>query len=162
MRRPIVMTVVWVVLGIPVVLILGFLGVPLAFGLAWILVFAAALLIAQQSFLDESGPWPPPPPQPVQRGSDVARLAWSIDTRTGMVGPSLRRRVTALADRRLREHGLQPETADPAVVDEILGVGAHAALNGPVLQRADLERLLHALEHPPSPRPWSDHDPGAD
>ncbi|UXW87264.1 hypothetical protein NFX31_07050 [Microbacterium azadirachtae] len=148
MRRPIVLAAVWILLGVPVVLFLGFLGVPPVFGAAWILVFAAALLIARQSFLDEDGPWPPPPPQPLQRGSEAARLAWSIDTRTGMVGPSLRRRITALAERRLREHGLPPETADPAGVDAVLGAGAHAALTGPVLRREDLESLLRALEQP--------------
>ncbi|MBS1697600.1 MAG: hypothetical protein JST25_04265 [Actinobacteria bacterium] len=151
MTRRIVVLALWVLLGVPVVLLLDFLGVPLAFAIAWILVFAAAMLIAQQSFLDESGAWPPAPPQVLQRGSDVSRLAWSIDTRTGMVGPSLRRRVTALVDRRLREHGLHTEPADAADVDAILGPGAHAALTGAVLQRADLERILQALERPPVP-----------
>ena len=151
MRGRILIVVAGIVLGVPVALLLGFLGVPLEFAIAWILVFAAALLIARQSFVDESGPWPPAPPDPPRRGSDVSRLAWSIDTRTGTVGPGLRRRITALADRRLREHGVQPETAGPAAVDAILGAGAHAALTGPILQRAELERLLQALEHPPIP-----------
>lgn len=151
MKGRILIVVAWIALGIPVALLLAFLGVPLGFAIAWILVFAAALLIAQQSFLDESGPWPPAPPDAPQRGSEVSRLAWSIDARTGTVGPSLRRRITALADRRLREHGVRPETAGAADVDAILGAGAHAALAGPILRRAELERLLYALENPPVP-----------
>ena len=78
MRRPIVMAAVWIVLGVPVVLFLGFLGVPLVFGAAWILVFAAALLIARQSFLDEAGPWPPAPPSTTPRASSpiACRRTW--------------------------------------------------------------------------------------
>lgn len=151
MRGRILIIVAWIALGVPVALLLAFLGVPIEFAIAWILVFAAALLIARQSFLDDSGSWPPAPPDAPQRGSDVSRLAWSIDARTGTVGPSLRRRITALADRRLREHGLQPETAESSAVDALLGTGAYAALTGPVLRRAELERLLQALEHPPVP-----------
>ncbi|MGN8027687.1 hypothetical protein [Microbacterium sp. 22242] len=151
MRRWIVLVVLWIAVGVPVALLLDFLGVPLPFGIAWILVFAAALLIAQQSFLDESGPWPPPPPEQVQRGSEVSRLAWAVDARTGVVGIPLRRRVSALADRRLREHGLSLENADAAAVDAILGPGAHAALIVAEMRRPDLERLLRALEAPPVP-----------
>ncbi|MFJ4166752.1 hypothetical protein ACIPY5_14460 [Microbacterium sp. NPDC089698] len=151
MRRWIVLIVLWIVLGVPVALLLDFLGVPLPFGIAWILVFAAALLIAQQSFLDEAGPWPPPAPEQFQRGSDVSRLAWAIDTRTGVVGMSLRRRVSALADRRLREHGLSLEREDAAAIDAILGPGAHAALTVAELRSPDLDRLLHALESPSVP-----------
>ncbi len=151
MRRWIVLIVLWIVLGVPVALLLDFLGVPLPFGIAWILVFAAALLIAQQSFLDESGPWPPPAPEQFARGSDVSRLAWAIDARTGVVGMPLRRRVSVLADRRLREHGLSLEQADAAAVDAILGPGAHAALIVTEMRSADLERVLRALESPPVP-----------
>lgn len=157
MKRWIVLVVLWIVIGVPVSLLLSLLGVPLPFGIAWILAFAAALLIAQQSFLDESGPWPPPPPEHSRRGSDVSRLAWAVDTRTGVVGMSLRRRVTALADRRLREHGLSVQVADADAVDAILGPGAHAALVAAEMRRPDLERLLRALEQPPVPstRPLS-------
>lgn len=151
MRRWIVLIVLWIVLGVPVALLLDFLGVPLPFGIAWILVFAAALLIAQQSFIDESGPWPPPPPEQFPRGSDVSRLAWAVDARTGVVGMPLRRRVSALADRRLREHGLSLEDADAAAVDAILGPGVHAALVVAEMRIPDLERLLHALESPSVP-----------
>ncbi|MCE4024487.1 hypothetical protein LXM50_00715 [Microbacterium sp. Au-Mic1] len=149
MKRWIVLVVLWIVVGVPVVLLLGFLGVPLPFGIAWILAFAAALLIAQQSFLDESGPWPPPPPEQFQRGSDVSRLAWAVDARTGVVGMALRRRVSALADRRLGEYGLSAHAADADEVDAILGPGAHAALVAAEMRRPDLERLLRALEEPP-------------
>ncbi|MBS1906539.1 MAG: hypothetical protein JST33_08225 [Actinobacteria bacterium] len=151
MRRWILLVVLWVVIGVPLALLLDFLGVPLPFGIAWILVFAAALLIAQQSFLDESGPWPPPPPEQVQRGSDVSRLAWAVDSRTGEVGPTLRRRVSALADRRLQQHGLSPGQAGAADVDAILGPGAHAALHGARMRTSDLARILRALEGPPAP-----------
>lgn len=157
MKRWIVLVVLWIVIGVPVALLLSFLGVPLPFGIAWILAFAAALLIAQQSFLDESGPWPPPPPEQFQRGSDVSRLAWAVDARTGVVGISLRRRVTALADRRLREHGLTAQDADADAVDTILGPGSRAVLVAAEMRRPDLERLLRALEQPtvPSTRPLS-------
>ena len=151
MKRWIVLIVLWIVVGVPVALLLEFLGVPLPFGIAWILVFAAALLIAQQNFLDETGPWPPPPPEQLQRGSDVSRLAWAVDTRTGIVGMSLRRRVLALADRRLREHGLTADDADADAVDAILGPGAHAALSAKELRVPALERLLRALESAPVP-----------
>lgn len=151
MRGRVLIVVVWIALGIPVALLLAFLGVPLEFAVAWILVFAAALLIARQNFLDESGPWPPAPPDIPRRGSDVSRLAWSIDSRTGAVGPSLRQRITAIADRRLRAYGVRLDTAEASAVDAVLGPGAHAALTGPVLRRAELERLLQALEHDPVP-----------
>ena len=74
-----------------------------------------------------------------------------MDTRTGVVAPSFRRRISALADRRLREYGVAPEAADPAAVDSVLGTGAHAALAAAELRRPELERLLHALENPPAP-----------
>ncbi|GAA4488736.1 hypothetical protein GCM10023171_28740 [Microbacterium panaciterrae] len=145
------MIVLWIVLGVPTALLLQFLGVPLPFGIAWIIVFAAALLIAQQSFVDESGPWPPPAPEQLQRGSDVSRLAWAVDARTGVVGLAFRRRLMAVADRRLRAQGVRPEEADAAAIDAILGPGAHAALAAKELRRTELERILHALENPPTP-----------
>lgn len=151
MTGRVLMIVPWVLLGVPVVLLLALLGVPLPFGIAWILVFAAAVLIARLSYVDESEPWPPAPNRPPHRGSDVSRLAWTVDTRAGVVGGSFRRRIRALADRRLREHGVLPEHADAATVDAILGPGAHAALAAPPLRLGELERLLQALEQPPHP-----------
>ena len=151
MTRRIVVIAAWIVLGVPVALLLDFLGVPLPFAIAWILVFAAALLIAQQSFLDETGLWPPVAPDQIRRGSDVSRLAWALDTRTGIVGPAFRRRVSALAERRLRAQGVPPEEADAAAVDAILGPGAHAALTASELRIPELERILHALESASAP-----------
>ncbi|MBS1675099.1 MAG: hypothetical protein JSS74_14180 [Actinobacteria bacterium] len=151
MKGRIIIVVLWVMIGVPLAALLQFLGVPLPFGLAWILAFAAAVLIAQQNFVDESEAWPPAPPAPVQRGSDVSRLAWAIDTRSGMVGPSLRRRVSVLAERRLREHGVDPDLADEGAVDAVLGPGAHSALTAPVMLRGDLERILRTLEDPRTP-----------
>lgn len=85
MRRRILTIALWVVLGIPVVLLLGFLGVPTEFAVAWILVFAAAALIAQQSFLDETRPV-------------AARIAAGRAARLGRVAPRL-------VDRHAHRHG---------------------------------------------------------
>ncbi len=140
MRGRVLIVVVWIALGIPVALLLAFLGVPLEFAVAWILVFAAALLIARQNFLDESGPWPPAPPDVPRRGSDVSRLAWSIDSRTGAVGPSLRQRITAIADRRLRAYGVRLDTAEASAVDAVLAqLGERPAQ---ARDNADPDRLL--------------------
>jgi hypothetical protein len=147
-KRSIVLVVLWIVVGVPVAASrIPRCPAPVRNRLDPRL--RRALLIAQQSFLDESGPWPPPPPEQFQRGSDVSRLAWAVDARTGVVGMALRRRVTALADRRLGEYGLSAHDADADEVDAILEPGAHAALVAAEMRRPDLERLLRALEEPP-------------
>ncbi|MDQ4213005.1 hypothetical protein [Microbacterium capsulatum] len=150
--RRIVLVGLSVLLAVPVALLLMFLGVPLPFAISWILVAAAAVLVLRQSLIDDAGEWPPPLPERVEHGSDVSRLAWAIDPRTGVVGFAFRRRVTALMHRRLNESGVDPDTADAETVDAVLGPGAHAALAARDLHRKEVERILDALENPPGAR----------
>ena len=81
------------------------------------------------------------------RGSEISRLAWAFNPRTGVAGEIVSRRVRALLRRRLARRGIDVE--DPAQrgrIDGLLGVGLWQRLNGRQVQNADIRSALDAAD----------------
>lgn len=126
-------------------------GVPAPFAVAWTLILLVVAAATRQTFVDDAVTWPPEPPRAEARGSDVSRLAWAINTRTGVAGHVVVRRVQGVVRRRLAHHGLDLDDPDDHPrIDAILGDGVRACLHAREVQRADIERVLDALDRIPT------------
>lgn len=136
-----------------VVLVLLFaLGVPLLFAAAWLLIVLTIVLVGRQVFFDEVSAWPPEQRRRAERGSEVSRLAWSINSRTGVAGHVAVRRVQNVLRRRLAHRGLDlDDPAQHATIDALLGQGVRHALHKREVQAADLELVLDAIERVAAP-----------
>lgn len=127
--------------------VLSLIGLPPLFVTAWILIVVALGIVTRQTLFEEHVAWPPDRPTPPFRGSDVSRLAWTVNARTGAVGYGLVRRLDALMRHRLAAHGLDVD--DPAHaerIDALLGPGVRTALSSRAVHRTDAERVLDAVE----------------
>ncbi len=147
MKGRIVLAGMGAVVAIPVLLVLAQLGVPFAFALAWLIILLTIMMATRQGFLDESGAWPPPEREREVRSSQVSRLAWSINVRTGVAGHVVVRRVQNVLRRRLAHLGLDVD--DPmqhAAIDALLGAGLRESLHRREVHRADIERVLDAMD----------------
>ncbi len=88
-----------------VLVLLGALGVPTLFAASWLLIVLTIALVSRQVFFDEASLWPPEQRRRAERGSEVSRLAWSINSRTGVAGHVVVRRVQNVLRRRLAHRG---------------------------------------------------------
>lgn len=139
------------VVAAAVVVLLGQVGFPMPFMAAWLILILAIALAARQVFFDDSASWPPEKPRRDSRGSEVSRLAWGINSRTGVVGHLVVRRVQNALRRRLVHRGLDLDDPDQhARIDALLGAGVRDALHRREVQRADVERVLDAIERIPN------------
>jgi hypothetical protein len=151
MRGRIVLLAIGAVLAAAVLVLLGSLGFPAAFALAWMVIVLAVVLVGRQSFVDEGDSWPPERPSRAVRNSDVSRLAWAINSRTGIAGHLVVRRVQNVLRRRLAHRGLDlDDPTDLPRIDALLGDGVRAALHARDVQRTDIERVLDALDRIPA------------
>ncbi|MBN6192837.1 hypothetical protein JQN58_38825 [Aneurinibacillus sp. BA2021] len=140
-----------VLLAVALVLGLRAAGVPLAFAVSWTTVAAAVSLALRGVLVDDPVLWPPERPPREARGSEVSRLAWAINTRSGVAGTILVRRVQNVLRRRLAHRGLDlDDPADHAAIDALLGQGIRAGLSRREVRRDDIERALDALERIPT------------
>jgi len=122
-------------------------GVPLDFALSWVLIVVTMIALSRQTFIDETSAWPPEPRPRRPRGSDVSRLAWSINPSTGAVGHVMMRRVERIVRRRLAARDLDLD--DPAQhpeIDALLGPGIRELLQRREVLRSDVERILDAAD----------------
>ena len=140
-----------VTVGVAIVVVLLWMlstsGVPFDFALSWFLLAAVLVALTRQVFVDESQAWPPPEPPRTPRGSDVSRLAWAINPRTGAVGHTMLVRVERTVRRRLGAHGVDLD--DPrhhGRADALLGPGVRELLQRREVQRSDVERILDAVD----------------
>ncbi len=127
-------------------------GVEPLFAIAWGIVVVAMVLLGLP-VTDVAEPWPPVSQRPTRRGSEVARLAWSIRRDTGEVRPVVMRRVLAMIRRRSARLGVDldgPGAGERA--DALLGVGTWARLVGYAPTMTDVERALDALDAVDPPR----------
>lgn len=82
-----------------------------------------------------------------ERGSEVARLAWGFNMRTGVAGIALTRRTRAVLARRLAAAGIDADDpAHVARIDAVMGEGVWQRIDAVRAQRADLERALDTTE----------------
>ncbi|WAA64747.1 hypothetical protein [Microbacterium oxydans] len=133
------------------VVLLGQLGFPAPFVVAWIIVVLAIILAFRQDFTEVGADWPPEKPSDDARSSDVSRMAWAINARTGVAGHVVVRRVQALLRRRLAHSGLDLD--DPAQhtrIDALLGEGVRDSLHRREVHRTDIERVLDAIDRIPN------------
>ncbi|WP_217184286.1 hypothetical protein [Streptomyces sp. AC495_CC817] len=151
-RGRVIMVLVAAVVAVVALALLSTLGVPFDFGLSWALVVVIAVLLARQSFVEEETSWPPEERARQPRGSDVSRLAWSINVRSGVVGHVLIRRMERIIRRRLSIRGLDlDDPADHARIDALLGPDARRIFERREVQRSEIERVLDTLDTLPSP-----------
>lgn len=129
---------------------LAALGLPPLFVVSWILVVVGVGIGTRIPVDDDARSWPPERPSRTQ-GSEVSRLAWAINSSTGVVGPALVRRVRTIASHRLAVLGLDLETdADHPRIDVLLGGGIRDILAVPAMRHDDLDRVLDAIESLPT------------
>ena len=151
MKARILVLGIGLVVAAAVAILLGQLGFPVPFVVAWMILILAIALAGRQVFFDESASWPPDKPRRDPRGSEVSRLAWAINSRTGVVGHMVVRRVQSVLRRRLAHRGLDLDDPDHhARIDALLGDGVRDTLHGREVQRADVERVLDAIERIPN------------
>lgn len=151
MKRRILILGVGGLLALIVFLVLGWLGFPTPFVLAWMIIVVAVVLACRQEFIEVGSAWPPEKPGRNSRGSEVSRLAWAINTRTGVAGHVVVRRVQSVLRRRLALRGLDlDDPAQHARIDAILGEGVREALHRREVQRTDIEIVLDAIDRIPN------------
>lgn len=150
MKGRIVLGVVGVLVAGALVLIMTVLGIPMEFAIAWLLILTGVVLATRQSFIDEGSVWPPEPPTALLPGSDVSRLAWSLNPRTGVAGHVIVGRVERMLRRRLAHHGLDlDDPAQAAQIDALIGPGIRDVFSRREVRRRDLEQVLDAIERIP-------------
>lgn len=150
MKGRIVLVIIGVLFGAGVVAAASLSGIPALFATAWILAAVAIGVITRQTLFTEDTAWPPPEQEPVFRGSEVSRLAWAVNTRSGIVGLGLVRRLNQALRHRAAAHGLDfDDPADAAGIERLFGAGIRSVLDSRAVRRSDVERVLAALESVP-------------
>lgn len=133
-------------------LLLAQFGIPVLFASAWILVAVAIGVVSRQVFFDETQAWPPPERTLPVRGSDVSRLAWSLNAHTGVAGHVVVRRVERIVRRRLSHRGFDlDDPTQHAAIDALLGSGIRSVFEQKVIRLPDIERVLDAADRLPFP-----------
>ncbi|WP_297558148.1 hypothetical protein [Microbacterium sp.] len=151
MKRRILVLGVGAAVAVIVLLLLGQVGFPVPFVFAWMILAIAVVCACRQEFIEVGPVWPPEKPSRKTRGSEVARMAWAINTRTGVAGHVVVRRVQSVLRRRLALRGLDLD--DPthhARIDALLGGGVRDALHGREVRSTDIEIVLDAIERIPN------------
>ncbi|MGO2747473.1 hypothetical protein [Microbacterium sp.] len=143
--RIIAASVVTVVVGL--ILLLG-VRVEATFAVSWAILVGILVLCGQLALPEDlRTDAPEMPMNQEQRGTEIARMAWSLNPRTGEAGVLITRRVRGILHHRLLRRGV--DTEDPAhraQIDALVGGGLWERLNGPGTKREDIERALAAIE----------------
>ncbi|MFJ6531047.1 hypothetical protein [Microbacterium sp. NPDC091662] len=151
MKRRMLVLGVGAVVALVVLLVLGQLGFPVPFVLAWMILVVGVVLACRQEFIEVGPVWPPEKPSRTSRGSEVSRLAWAINTRTGVAGHVVVRRVQSVLRRRLALRGLDlDDPTQHARIDVLLGEGVRDALHRREVRSTDIEIVLDAIDRIPN------------
>lgn len=136
------------VLGTAAAVVLALLGVELPFAIAWAMLVAVLLLLSGMRVPEvPASDAPEHPSGPRRRGSEISRMAWSFNPRTGAVGEMVTRRVRGVLRRRLARLGLDPDDhSQRSRVDALIRRDVWAGLTSGKTQRADIERALDAID----------------
>lgn len=126
----------------------SFIGVEFSFAVAWGILAGILALSSRVALPDEPRAGAPDiEVGPARRGSEIARMAWSINSRTGLAGALITGRTRRLLAHRLKRIGLDID--DPhqrAEIDALIGGGLWDRLKGRDTTRTDIERALEATE----------------
>ncbi|WP_417556393.1 hypothetical protein [Microbacterium sp.] len=141
---------VWIALGVGAAVAVGLsmLQLPVVYTSGWgLLVAAGALLFGIRLADDPRGDAPGRERGAEYTGSEVSRLAWAINLRTGTANEAVVRRVRATLRRRLLRHGVDVDDEQQAPrIDELIGTGLWTRLNGRRTRVSDLREALAAAE----------------
>ncbi|WP_224751406.1 hypothetical protein [Microbacterium helvum] len=149
--RRVLLAVLALAAGAGIVFVLDRLGVPVEFAAAWLVLILALGLLGRAGLVDDAS-WPPARPERRPRGSEVSRLAWNINARTGEAGILVVRRVQRVLRHRLARLGLDLDDPEHnAAVDALLGAGVRETFSHAEVTRTDLERVMAAVDRLPSP-----------
>lgn len=129
-------------------LVLAAVGVEPVFAIGWGLAGAAVAMLMQLTLPAEPGADAPQVPADLdRRASEISRMAWALNPRTGLAGERITRRVRAVLRHRLERIGLDPErSADRDRCDALLGRDLWGRLTGRATSIADIERALDAID----------------
>ncbi|WP_145985651.1 hypothetical protein [Microbacterium phyllosphaerae] len=123
-------------------------GFTWPFVIGWSLVVVALALLAQLAVPLEPGVDAPHiPVEPDRRPTEISRMAWALNTHTGLAGTQITRRVREALRQRLQRRGADP--ADPAkrsLVSALIGPDLWARLEGPGTTIVDIERALDVID----------------
>lgn len=144
-RSRIIVAVAVAVVG---AIVFSALGVELSFSIAWA-VLAGILVLCTQLVVPEDPRMDAPEigAQPERRGTEISRMAWSLNPSTGLAGELITRRVRAILAHRLQRHGLDvtnPDHAGP--IAALAGVGVWERLIGHGTTRQELDKALDAID----------------
>lgn len=145
-RRHIIAAVVVAVIA-ALVLLFG-LSVEPAFAFGWAVLAGTFVLCAQLIVPDDPRfDAPEIPTGPERRGTAIARMAWSLNPRTGAAGELITRRVRGILRHRLLRHGLDTDDDEHrAAIDALVGSDLWSRLTEPGTDRNDIERALEAID----------------
>ncbi|WP_157534414.1 hypothetical protein [Microbacterium sp. Leaf320] len=134
--------------GVIAALVLTGFGFTWPFVIGWSLVVVALALLAQLVVPLEPGVDAPHiPVEPDRRPTEISRMAWALNTHTGLAGTQITRRVRETLRKRLQRRGADP--SDPAKRSEIvalIGPDLWARLEGPGTTIVDIERALDVID----------------
>lgn len=125
----------------------GFVGVELSFAAAWG-ILAGIIVLAMHVVLPADPRVDAPHLENARqrRGTDIARMAWSINPRTGKAGALLTGRVRRVLAHRLARRGLDTDNPDQhQQIDALIGAGVWAGLVERGTTTQDIERALDAI-----------------
>lgn len=126
---------------------LSLFGVELPFAVAWGIIVVVAFAVARPLMAETIPSWPPKRDPRRTRGSEVSRLSWAFNARTGLVGRGLVHRVRRLVSARLARRGLDlDDPSQQQELDALLGAGMREALSRDALRVDVLERVLDVAE----------------
>lgn len=141
-------TVTAVVAAVIAALVLTGFGFTWPFVIGWSLLVGALALLSQLAVPPEpSVDAPHIAVEPDRRPTEISRMAWALNTHTGLAGTQITRRVREALRQRLQRRGADP--ADPAkrsLVSALIGPDLWARLEGPGTTIVDIERALDAID----------------
>ncbi|MBW8763130.1 MAG: hypothetical protein JF592_11170 [Microbacterium sp.] len=128
--------------------VLSALGVELPFAIGWALAGGAVALLPQLALPVEPGADAPHvPADRERRATEISRMAWALNARTGLAGERVTRRVRSILRHRLQRMGIDPDDpADRARRDAVLGGDVWDRLAGQNTSIAAVERALDAID----------------
>lgn len=130
-------------------------GFTWPFVIGWSLLICAVGLLGQLVMPLEPGfDAPRIDTEPDRRPTEISRMAWALNTHTGIAGQQITRRVTAILRHRLLRHGVDPDDPeDRARLTALIGPELWDRLTGRASTILDVERALDAVDrlNPASP-----------
>lgn len=124
------------------------LGFTWPFVIGWGLLVVVLGLVAQLVVpLEPSADAPHITVEPDRRPTEISRMAWALNTHTGLAGQQVSRRVREILRHRLERRGMNPDDPDHHhAVAALIGPDLWARLTGPQTTIIDVERALDAID----------------